>query len=106
MRTDEVYVQVKLSVVGEEMLGEVVPNISKYANTQNKVSLADLASNSSVQIRIERLSKEISTPQRAGDLHVTRWFYERARGQYKNLFAYRALLSAAVLKPSIRRLNS
>jgi ParB/Sulfiredoxin domain len=31
-----------------------------------------------LKIRIERLSKEISTPQRAGDLHVTRWFYERA----------------------------
>lgn len=87
---DEVYVQVKLSVVGEERLGEVVPKISEYANTQNKVSLADLASNSPVQIRIERLSKDISTPQRAGELHVTRWFYERARGQYKNLFAYKS----------------
>lgn len=86
---DEVYVQVKLSVVGVEKLGEVVPKISEYANTQNKVSLADLASNSPVQIRIERLSKEISTPQRAGELHVSRWFYERARGQYKNLFAYK-----------------
>ncbi|WP_051534361.1 AIPR family protein [Deefgea rivuli] len=87
---DEVYVQVKLSVIGEERLGEVVPKISEYANTQNKVSLADLASNSPVQIRIERLSKEISTPQRAGELHVTRWFYERARGQYRNLFAYKS----------------
>jgi hypothetical protein len=86
---DEVYVQVKLSVVGEERLDEVVPKISEYANTQNKVSLADLASNSSVQIRIERLSKEISAPQRAGELYVTRWFYERARGQYKSLFAYK-----------------
>lgn len=87
---DEVYVQVKLSVIGEERLGEVVPRISEYANTQNKVSLADLASNSPVQIRIERLSKEISAPQRAGELYVTRWFYERARGQYKNLFAYKS----------------
>jgi hypothetical protein len=86
---EAVYVQVKLSVIGEEKLGEVVPKISEYANTQNKVSLADLASNSAVQIRIERLSKEISTPQRAGELHVTRWFYERARGQYKNLFSYK-----------------
>jgi hypothetical protein len=59
---DDVFVQVKLSVVGEGMLGEVVPKISEYANTQNKVSLADLASNSSVQIRLERLSNEISTP--------------------------------------------
>jgi hypothetical protein len=87
---DEIYVQVKLSVVGEERLGEVVPKISEYANTQNKVSLADLASNSPVQVRIERLSKEISAPQLAGELHMTRWFYERARGQYKNLFAYKS----------------
>lgn len=86
---EEVYVQVKLSVVGEEKLGEVVPKISRYANTQNKVSLADLASNSTVQVRIERLSKEVATPQRAGELHVSRWFYERARGQYKNLLSYK-----------------
>lgn len=85
----EVYVQVKLSVVGEEKLGEIVPKISEYANTQNKVSLADLASNSAVQVRIERLSKEVTTPQRAGELHVSRWFYERARGQYKNLLSYK-----------------
>ena len=86
----EVYVQVKLSVVGEEKLGEVVPRISEYANTQNKVSLADLASNSPVQVRIERLSKDVTTPQQDGQLHTTRWFYERARGQYKNLFVYKS----------------
>lgn len=86
---DQVYVQVKLSVVDEERLEEVVPCISEYANTQNKVSLADLASNSPVQIRIERLSKDVSAPQSAGSLHSSKWFYERARGQYKNLFAYK-----------------
>lgn len=87
---DHVYVQVKLSVVDEKRLEEVVPCISEYANTQNKVSIADLASNSPVQIRIERLSKEVSVPQRAGVLHSSKWFYERARGQYKNLFAYKS----------------
>lgn len=87
---DQVYVQVKLSVVDEERLEEVVPCISEYANTQNKVSLADLASNSPVQIRIERLSKDVSAPQSAGSLHSSKWFYERARGQYKNLFAYKS----------------
>lgn len=87
---DHVYVQVKLSVVEEGKLEEVVPKISEYANTQNKVSLADLASNSPIQIKIERLSKEISAPQRAGELHSSKWFYERARGQYKNLFSYKS----------------
>jgi hypothetical protein len=95
---DEVYVQVKLSVVGEEKLGEVVPRISEYANTQNKVSLADLASNSPVQVRIERLSKEVATPQKVGELHVTRWFYERARGQYKNLFSYKSAAARSRLE--------
>ncbi|MBP5107599.1 AIPR family protein [Pseudomonas protegens] len=45
-----VYVQVKLSVVDEKRLEAVIPLISEYANTQNKVSLADLASNSPASI--------------------------------------------------------
>ncbi|PYC24062.1 hypothetical protein DMX02_06420 [Pseudomonas jessenii] len=88
-KLDHVYVQVKLSVVDEDRLADVVPRISEYANTQNKVSLADLASNSPVQIRIERFSKEVSVPQKAGELHSSKWFYERTRGQYKNLFSYK-----------------
>lgn len=85
----DVFAQVKLSVVEEEKLEEIVPKISEYANTQNKVSLADLASNSPVQVRIERLSKEVVVPQKIGALHASKWFYERARGQYKNLFSYK-----------------
>lgn len=85
----EVYAQVKLSVVDEENLNLVVPKISEYANTQNKVSLADLASNSPAQIKIERLCKDVEVPQKAGSLHVSKWFYERTRGQYKNLFSYK-----------------
>ncbi len=85
----KVYAQVKLSVIDESQLDQVVPKISEYANTQNKVSLADLASNSPIQIKIERLSKEVTVPPKAGSLHSSKWFYERARGQYKNLFAYK-----------------
>lgn len=88
-KLDHVHVQVKLSVVDEGRLADVVPRISEYANTQNKVSLADLASNSPVQIRIERFSKEVSVPQKAGELYSSKWFYERTRGQYKNLFSYK-----------------
>lgn len=85
----DVFAQVKLSVVSEDKLEEIVPKISEYANTQNKVSLADLASNSPTQIRIERLSTEVVVPQKVGSMHSSKWFYERARGQYKNLFAYK-----------------
>lgn len=86
----DVYVQIKLSVVDESRLSEIVPKISEFANTQNKVSLADLASNSPVQIRIERLSKEVVVPQKAGALYANKWFYERARGQYKSMFSYKS----------------
>jgi len=85
----EVFAQVKLSVVDEGKLGEIVPKISEYANTQNKVSKADLESNSAFQIKIERLSKEVNVPQKGGALYATKWFYERSRGQYRNLFAYK-----------------
>ena len=37
----KVFVQMKLSVVNPDVLDEVVSNISRYANTQNKVSNAD-----------------------------------------------------------------
>ncbi|NBB12536.1 AIPR family protein [Pseudomonas sp. SLFW] len=87
---EHVYVQVKLSVVEVDKLSDLVPRISEFANTQNKVSLADLASNSPVQVRIERFSKEIAVPQKIGELHSSKWFYERTRGQYKNLFAYKS----------------
>lgn len=90
LELSKVYIQVKLSVVEPELIAETVPRISEYANTQNKVSLSDLASNSPTQVRIERLSKEVKVPVRAGELAQTCWFYERARGQYKNLFAYKS----------------
>jgi hypothetical protein len=85
-----VFIQVKLSVVDKEKLGQVIPKISEYANTQNKVSLTDLAANSPAQMRIERISKEVTVPQKAGALHVEKWFYERARGQYKSIFSYKS----------------
>ena len=85
-----VYVQVKLSVITADRLESVVPKISEYANTQNKVSLADLAANSPAQIQIERLSRDILPPQKVGRLHCEKWFYERSRGQYKSLFAYKS----------------
>ncbi len=85
----EVFAQVKLSVVDEAKLGDIVSKISEYANTQNKVSKADLESNSAFQIKIERLSKEVNVPQKAGASYATKWFYERSRGQYRNLFSYK-----------------
>ncbi len=41
----KIFVPMKLSIVSPEKAQELIPNISRYANSQNKVSDADLWSN-------------------------------------------------------------
>jgi hypothetical protein len=77
-----VFVQTKLTVVDSERINEIVPLISRYANNQNKVSEADFSANDPFHIRIEELSRTIWAPATDGTQKQTRWFYERARGQY------------------------
>lgn len=80
-----IFVQVKLSVVkNKEKFSEIVSRISEYANTQNKVSVYDLSSNRPYHIELEKLSRNIFTPITDTKATQTKWFYERARGQYKN----------------------
>lgn len=81
----DIVVQVKLSVIKDKNnFAEIVSRIAEYANTQNKVSVSDLSSNTPFHIELEQLSRNIWAPPANGQLHQTRWFYERARGQYKN----------------------
>lgn len=80
-----IFVQLKLSVVkSRDNFSQVVSRISEYANTQNKVSVSDLSSNRPYHIELEKLSRSIWAPPSEGQSVQTRWFYERARGQYKN----------------------
>ncbi len=79
-----VYVQVKLTVIPPEKVETIVPKISEYANTQNKVSAADFFSNHPLHLRIEEYSRRLWAPSPEGGLRETHWFYERARGQYAN----------------------
>jgi len=74
-----VSVQAKIAVIhgGKDVVEELVPFISKYANTQNRVNEADFSANHPFHVRIQQLSSTIWAP---GEQH--RWFYERARGQY------------------------
>lgn len=81
----QIFVQVKLSVVkNRENFSDIVSKIAEYANTQNKVSVSDLSSNKPFHIELEKLSRGIFAPHVAGQTNQTKWFYERARGQYKN----------------------
>lgn len=80
-----IQVPLKLSVVkNKEKFGEIVSRISEYANTQNRVSVADLSSNRPFHIELEKLSRSIWAPPAPNQNAQTHWFYERARGQYKN----------------------
>lgn len=82
---DKVFVQMKLSVIKKrDEISSIVNRISEYANSQNKVSRADLTANSPFHVEIEKLSRLIWSPPQPDVSHQTRWFYERARGQYKN----------------------
>jgi len=79
---ENIFVQMKLTVINDEKVNDIVPNIAKYANTQNKVSDADFFSNDVYHIRMEEKSRRIWAPAKEGELKGTKWFYERARGQY------------------------
>ncbi len=80
-----IFVQVKLTVVKNKInFSSIVSRIAEYANTQNKVSVADLSSNKPYHIEFEKLSRSIFTPHSDSNTIQTKWFYERARGQYKN----------------------
>lgn len=79
-----VMVQMKLSVLPPEKAGELIPDIARYSNSQNKVNDADFFANHPYHIRLEEFSRRVFTPPAMGAQYGTHWFYERARGQYLN----------------------
>lgn len=81
-RLDKVKVQMKLTIVESALVEELVPKISRFANTQNKVSDADFFSNHPFHVRIQGFSRRVWAPPTKGAIHQTHWFYERAKGQF------------------------
>jgi hypothetical protein len=84
---DGVFVQAKLSVIPPALINDIVPRISQYANTQNTIKMADFSANHPFHISLEEQSRTVWAPDAAGTSHSTRWFYERARGQYADALA-------------------
>lgn len=78
-----IYVPMKLSVVSPEKAVSLIPDIARFANSQNKVSEADFFSNSPFHIRMEEISRRLIAPAVDGNQFGTHWYYERARGQYR-----------------------
>lgn len=79
---DQVNVQIKLSVIKQKDQAEdIIHNISKYANSQNKINMSDFNANDTYHVKMERLSRSTPIPVIKGK-STDYWFYERARGQY------------------------
>lgn len=79
-----VTVQMKLTEVDRDDAHELIPKIAQYANTQNKVAIADFFANHPFHRKIEEISRRLQVPSRDGIRIQSKWFYERSRGQFQN----------------------
>lgn len=77
-----IFVQMKLTVL-KDSNPDLIRNIAKYANSQNKVKTADLNSSHPFYVRMEDFSRKVYAPLARGSLVQQLWFFERARGQYE-----------------------
>lgn len=77
-----VFVQLKLCVLKDELIDEFGPRISEFANTQNAIKRTDLSANNPVYRELEQISRTTYAPASGGLQTETKWFFERARGQY------------------------
>ena len=82
LAVDAVYVPMKLTVASPEEAKKIVPNISKYANTQNAVKKSDLDSNTEFQKRMQYFSRNTRLPQSNESMGSRKWYYERTRNQF------------------------
>ena len=82
---EKIFVQMKLTRIGEmptDKQDELIEEISRSSNSQNKVSEADFFSTHPFHVEMEKISRRIFAPPQKGIQYQTQWFYERARGQY------------------------
>jgi len=87
----KVFVQMKLTVIANDEDSEIIKaNVARYANSQNAIQAADLISNHPIHRAIEKQSRSVWAPPSETTGVQTRWFYERARGQYQTkILAFR-----------------
>lgn len=76
------YVPMKISVLDHSMSERIIPKISEYSNSQNKVDASDFFSNHPFHIRMEDYSRKTPAPAVHGNQYQQCWYYERTRGQY------------------------
>ena len=85
-----IYVPMKLTIIedretededGIRFYDSMVQNIARYANSQNKVTAADLFSNDPFHIWMEKRARRILAPPVRYNI-PTGWYYERSRKKY------------------------
>lgn len=76
------FVPMKISVLDHSMSERIIPKISEYSNSQNKVDASDFFSNHPFHIRMEDYSRKTPAPAVNGNQYQQYWYYERTRGQY------------------------
>lgn len=79
-----IFVPMKLSVVTPAVAVDLIPLISRYANSQNGVRPSDFFANHEFHRRIEEISRRVLAPAVGGSQVQSHWYYERARGQHLN----------------------
>ena len=72
-------------------LDTLIQKISETSNSQNKVSAVDFFANHPFHIKMKKFSETIAQP---GINYSTHWFYERARGEYKQAMLFKSKAQA------------
>ncbi|NRS87838.1 hypothetical protein HNQ02_000748 [Flavobacterium sp. 7E] len=75
----KVKVMAKINVaknVSEEVLNELISNISEFSNSQSKVTNVDLRSRNPYLNKIKALSESVITPS------GRKWFFEKSKGEF------------------------
>lgn len=81
----QVRIPAKLIIFGEEDSSSeetLISDISRYANSQNTIRLADLSSNKPFHRELEKIANMVFCPDGIGQ-----WFYERTTGSYNVMLA-------------------
>jgi hypothetical protein len=80
----DINVLAKVTVIqNPEVISVLVPKISEYSNTQNKVQLADLLANDPPHPELHSISLSMPAPDPTGGSIQTYWFYEKSRGSFE-----------------------
>lgn len=79
---DKVKVMAKINIakdVSEEGLDDLISKISRYSNSQTKVSTVDLGSRNPQLTKIKSLSDSVMMPS------GKKWFFEKSKGEFSTL---------------------